>query len=140
MPLQPIIIEKVYNVPVERVWNALTNKEEMRKWYFNVSDFKPEPGFEFQFSGQSDGQEYVHLCKVTDAAVNKKIAYTWTYRDYAGNSHVTFELFDENGSTKVKLIHEGIETFPANLKDFSRESFMGGWTHILNEALAKYLQ
>lgn len=137
---QPIVIEKTYNASVDKVWKALTNKDEMRKWYFNVSDFKPEVGFEFQFSGESDGKEYVHLCKVTEAIPNKKISYTWRYRDYEGNSHLAFELFAEGGKTKLKLTHEGISSFPSDLKDFTRESFMGGWTYFTNEALQKYLK
>ena len=26
---QPIVVEKVYNAPVEKVWNAITDKSEM---------------------------------------------------------------------------------------------------------------
>ena len=141
MQNNPIIIEKTYNAPVAKVWKALADKNEMRKWYFDVSDFKPEVGFEFQFSGKgSDGTEYVHLCKVTEAVPNKKIAYSWVYRDQGGNSLVSFELFDEGGKTRLKLTHNGVETFPSNLKDFARESFIGGWTYFTGEALPKYLE
>jgi uncharacterized protein YndB with AHSA1/START domain len=141
MQNNPIIIEKTYNAPVAKVWKALADKNEMRKWYFDVSDFKPEVGFEFQFSGKgSDGTEYVHLCKVTEAIPNKKIAYTWVYRDLGGDSLLTFELFDESDKTRVKLTHAGLETFPSNLKDFTRESFMGGWNYFTSEALPKYLE
>ena len=49
---QPIIVERTYNAPIEKVWNAITNKDEMKKWYFDLAEFKAEPGFEFQFYGE----------------------------------------------------------------------------------------
>ena len=63
----PIIIEHLFKATAENVWNALTNVDEMRKWYFNVNDFKPILNFEFQFVGQgSKGEKYIHLCKITE--------------------------------------------------------------------------
>ena len=44
-----VVMERSYDAPSQKVWDALTNVEQMRKWYFNVSDFKPEVGFEFEF-------------------------------------------------------------------------------------------
>ena len=32
-------VSVMVNAPVEKVWNALTEKEEMKKWYFDISDF-----------------------------------------------------------------------------------------------------
>jgi len=48
---QPFVIEKTFNAPVQKVWKAITSKEEMKQWYFDIPDFKPEVGFEFQFTG-----------------------------------------------------------------------------------------
>ena len=59
-----ITVEKVFNASVDVVWKALTDKDEMHKWYFNVDNFKPEKGFEFSFAGQGrKGEKYIHLCK-----------------------------------------------------------------------------
>ncbi|HEV7424022.1 MAG TPA: SRPBCC domain-containing protein, partial [Candidatus Paceibacterota bacterium] len=51
MSNQPFIIEQVYDVPVSKVWDAITDNEQMKKWYFQMKDFKPVVGFEFSFSG-----------------------------------------------------------------------------------------
>lgn len=135
-----VTVEKLYNAPVEQVWNALTDKEEMRKWYFNVSDFKPEKGFEFSFEGQgSKGEEYVHTCKVLEVIPNKKLQYSWVYKGYPGYSVVTFELFEEGNTTRLKLTHEGLESFAENGPDFAITSFNGGWNEIVNVMLEKYL-
>lgn len=53
---------------------------------------------------------------------------------------VIFELFPEGQSTRLKLTHEGLETFPADLPDFSRESFAEGWTFIIGTALKEFVE
>jgi uncharacterized protein YndB with AHSA1/START domain len=40
----PIIVEYKVNAPIERVWKALTDKTEMRSWYFDIPDFELETG------------------------------------------------------------------------------------------------
>ena len=63
----PFVIECVFDVPVSRVWDALTLNEQMKKWYFQIADFKPDVGFEFRFIGKADEDiEYLHLCKITE--------------------------------------------------------------------------
>src|SRR5579864_2160691 len=88
---QPFVIERTFDAPVSKVWKALTDKDEMKQWYFDLPDFKPEVGFEFQFTGGKDGRSYLHLCKITKVEVGKKLTYSWRYEGYEGNSFVTFE-------------------------------------------------
>ena len=47
-PDEAIIKEVVINAPASKVWRALTDKEQMKQWYFDVSSFELEAGFEFQ--------------------------------------------------------------------------------------------
>lgn len=139
---EPFIIERTYDAPVEKVWKALTDKNEMKQWYFDLAEFKPEPGFEFQFYGEGkNGEKFLHLCKITDVMKNKKLRYSWRYDGYKGISFVTFELFDEGGKTRLKLTHEGIETFPKTANnDFAKENFAEGWTYITGTSLKEYLE
>lgn len=62
MDKKTLVIERIYEGPIEKVWKALANKDQMKQWYFDVSDFKPEAGFEFQFSAESDGKKFLHKC------------------------------------------------------------------------------
>jgi len=142
MKASPIIIERTYNAPIERVWSALTDKEKMKQWYFDLSDFKPEVGFEFTFPGQGHkGQQYKHLCKITEVIRGKKISYSWRYDGYEGNSMVTFELFSEGkDKTKVRLTHEGVETFFPKSEDLARTSFEGGWTELIGTLLKNFVE
>jgi uncharacterized protein YndB with AHSA1/START domain len=137
--LKPIVMEKILNHSKEKVWRALTDKDQMKQWYFDLSDFKPQVGFEFQFPGQGHkGEKYIHRCVVTEVVLFKRLQYSWAYEGHPGYSIVTFELFDEGTKTKIRLTHEGIETFPKN-PDFAKESFNGGWTELITVLLPQYL-
>src|SRR5919112_493161 len=109
---EPFEIERTYNAPVEKVWKAITDREQMKQWYFDIADFKAEEGFEFQFTGGNEEKTFLHLCKIMEVVPLKKLKHSWRYEGYEGNSFVTWELFDEGNSTRVKLTHEGLETFP----------------------------
>ncbi|HMJ71373.1 MAG TPA: SRPBCC domain-containing protein [Cyclobacteriaceae bacterium] len=138
MSEQPIIVEKVVNAPVSRVWKAITDKKQMKEWYFDVSGFEPKVGFEFQFEGGNEGRTYTHVCKITEIVENKKLQHTWTYKGYEGESVVTWELTDMGGKTKVRLTHRGLETFP-KLPDFDRKNFEKGWTDIVGSLLPDFV-
>ena len=139
---QPIIVERIYNAPIEKVWNAITDKDEMKKWYFDLAEFKPEPGFEFQFYGEGkQGEKFLHLCKVIEVIPKKKLTHSWRYDGYEGDSFVTFELFPEGDKTRLKLTHTGLDTFPsAKDPNFARESFAAGWTDIIGRSLREFVE
>ena len=136
----PVVIERIYNAPVERVWQAITDKAQMKQWYFDIAQFEPRVGFEFSFTGGTEDQTYLHLCKITEVIPYKKLSYTWRYDGYEGNSLVTFELFDEGGKTRLKLTHEGLETFPTTDPNFAKESFAQGWTYIIGTSLPSFVE
>jgi len=141
MDTKPVIVERVYNAPIEKVWKALTNHEQLKKWYFQIKEFKPEIGFKFDFSGgPEDGTQFLHLCEITQVVDEKKIAYTWKYDGYPGNSEVIWELFQEGDQTRLKLSHTGLESFAESGKDFSKENFVGGWNYFVNDALKNFLE
>lgn len=141
MSLQPLIIEKTYQTSLESVWKALTDKNQMKEWYFELQEFKPEVGFEFQFYGGSDDRKFLHLCKVTEVEFLAKLSYTWRYKDYPGQSIVTFELFKEsNNKTRLKLTHTGLESFPQDIENFAIDNFRTGWNFILGESLPNYVE
>lgn len=139
MKHEPVVVERVYQAPVERVWKAITNKDDMKHWYFDIKEFKPEAGFEFQFTGQNEGISFLHLCKIIEVIPGKKLKYSWRYKDHEGNSFVTFELFPEGDKTRVRLTHEGLETFPQT-KDFKKENFQMGWNELIGKLLKEYTE
>jgi uncharacterized protein YndB with AHSA1/START domain len=121
------------------VWRAITTPEDMSRWYFDMKHFKPQAGCEFSFVVQHEGNNYDHRCKITEVITQKKIAYTWRYHGHKGNSLVTFELFADGFKTKLKLTHEGLETFP-KAPQFARNNFVRGWTSLIGSELKDFVE
>jgi uncharacterized protein YndB with AHSA1/START domain len=140
MKTEPVIKEVLLNASASKVWKAITNKDDMKQWYFDFAEFKPEVGFEFQFYGGSDEKKYLHLCKITEVITGKRLTYSWRYDGYPGNSFVTFELFDEAGKTRLKLTHKGIESFGTDNSDLAKENFVEGWNQIIGKSLKEYIE
>lgn len=136
---KPIVIERIFNAPVARVCGALTDADQMRQWYFDLKEFKTQVGFEFEFIVEHEGNNYHHLCRVTEVIPEKKIAYTWCYKGESGDSVVTFELFPEGNKTLLKLTHTGIETFPKT-PAYARKNFEAGWTAIIGSELKQFVE
>jgi len=134
-----IIVERTFKAAAAVVWKALTDKNEMKKWYFDLAEFKAEKGFQFQFKGGPEEKSYTHLCEVTEVIPQKKLTYSWRYEGYEGISFVTFELFEQGAETLLKLTHRGIETFPKH-PHFAKNNFMEGWNYIINTSLKGYLE
>ena len=140
MKNEPLIIERTFNASVERVWKAITSKDDMKQWYFDLAEFKPEVGFEFQFEAGTDEKKWLHECKVTEVMMERKLTYSWRYPGYDGISFVTFELFPEGEKTRLKLTHAGLETFPSDVPELKKENFEFGWNSLIGDSLKKYLE
>src|ERR1700730_8197313 len=136
---EAIVIERTFKAPIAKVWKALADVDQMREWYFDLKEFKPQVGFEFEFVVEHEGNRYHHLCRVTEVVPQKKIAYTWRYKGEPGDSLVTFELFPEGEKTRLKLTHEGLDTFPKTAA-FARENFEKGWTTLIGSELKQFVE
>jgi uncharacterized protein YndB with AHSA1/START domain len=138
---EPIKIERIFDAPIARVWSAITDKDEMKNWYFDVPMFEPIVGCKFKFGGgPSEDNQYLHLCEVTEVIVEKRLTHSWRYDGYAGNSFVTFDLSEIVGKTLLNFSHAGVETFPEDNPDLAKKNFVAGWDHIINISLKNYLE
>ena len=119
------------NTNVEKVWSALTQPEEMRNWYFSISDFEATEGavFDFivSFTDESGEHKFRHLFKILEVIPDEKLSHTW-------------ELAPGEESTTVTLMHEGNESFlDEGSNYFTAESYTAGWDDIL-QGLKEYLE
>ena len=136
----PVIVEQDFEKSTSVVWNAITDVDEMRNWYFdNIPDFKAEVGFNTQFLVESGGRRFVHLWEVTEVETLNKVVYNWKFEGYPGDSYVSFEVSGDDESSQLRVTAEVQESFPRNIPEFTRESCMGGWTYFINQRLKAYL-
>jgi uncharacterized protein YndB with AHSA1/START domain len=136
---EPLIVERTFNAPAAKVWHAITTAEAMSQWYFKLSQFKPVVGFEFQFAVEHEGTKFLHFCQVKEVKTEKKLSYSWRYDGFEGDSLVTFELFAEGSKTRVRLTHEGLDSFP-KLPSFARANFTAGWTALIGDCLKQFVE
>lgn len=136
----PVIVEQTFNASIVKVWEAITELNQMKQWFFeNIGSFEAKVGFETQFEVHVENRTFTHLWKITEVIPHKKITYNWKYKEYEGDSFVTFELFKKNSQVELKLTHTVVEEFPNNIPEFSRESCLGGWNYFIKEQLRNYL-
>ena len=137
----PIVVEQVFNRPVSEVWKAITQTDQMTEWFFdNIPDFKAKVGFKTQFKVKTPSGNFLHLWKITEVIPQQKLVYNWKYKDFIGNSFVTFKLFNLSGKTKLRVKTNVIEDFDQSIPEFKRESCLGGWNYFIKERLLTYLE
>ena len=140
MKSEPVVKEVLLKTPALKVWKAITEKEQMKEWYFDLKEFKPEVGFEFQFEGGPDDRIYLHICKITEVVPVKRLSYSWRYNGYPGDSLVTFELFEDGTKTRLKLTHKNLESFGTENPDFAKENFVEGWNMIIGKNIKEFVE
>jgi len=136
-----LVVQTEYAVPIETVWAALTQLEQLRKWFFTqIPEFNAEVGFHTEFDVKAPSRVFRHMWTLTEVDAPHRITYRWWYDDLPGKAYVTFELVAKSDTvTSCKVINSVVENFPDEYPEFTRESAEGGWNYFINEALKEYL-
>jgi uncharacterized protein YndB with AHSA1/START domain len=142
MENQTIVVENTYHAPIERVWKAITDIEQMKQWFVQgLREFKPKVGFVSRFEFECHGKQLIYVWKVTEATPPHKISYEWAFEGYEGNSLVTFELLEKGETTHIKLTHTGLETFRAELhQELPVSLYINGWGTYIGELLKDFVE
>jgi uncharacterized protein YndB with AHSA1/START domain len=137
---EPVVVEQTFNVPVEDVWNAITEAARMQQWFFSeMNEFEPTVGFETQFDVECEGKHYLHLWKITEVIPQQRIVYDWRYEGWPGQGLVVWEVEATSDGAKLTLTNTAVEAFPEDDPNFSRESGEAGWQYFINDRLPSYL-
>jgi uncharacterized protein YndB with AHSA1/START domain len=133
--MRPIVMERVFAYPPERLWRALTDREALAEWLME-NDFQPVLNHEFQFRTKpGPGFDGIVHCRVTELDAPRCLAYTW-----AGGGHQTvvkWTLEPVSGGTRVRLEHSGFQGIGGFLMRFFLSS---GWNRKLAERLIAHLE
>ena len=125
--------ETKINAPVSKVWDVLTNPEQIKKYFFGtnaISDWKV--GSPLEFKGEWEGKEYHDKGTILKSEKNKLFQYTYLSsmsgkEDIPENyATVTYELSAKNGSTTLKILQDGNET------QESKQHSEQNWSYVLN--------
>ena len=136
----PIVVEELFNQPVNKVWKTITDVSEMRHWFFdNIPDFNAEVGFYIEFNVSSGERNFGHQWKITEVEPLKKIVYDWSYAEYTGKGIVVFELFENKNQTKLRVTSYNMDSFPKDIPEFKRESCTAGWNYFIKQNLKDFL-
>jgi len=138
-----IVLERTYNAPIEVVWRAITDREQLKQWYFDFpKEFKLEVGQSFDWhAGDNEHNQWLHRGKMVEIVPGKKLVHTWEYPGYSGTSTVSWELSSVDAkTTKLLFTHLFNIPFDPTMDVFKRENFVQGWDHILNKGLVEFLQ
>ncbi|KGL58520.1 SRPBCC family protein [Polaribacter sp. Hel1_85] len=136
----PIVVKIETNASKEKIWQAITEVNQMTKWFFEkIPDFEAKVGFETSFNVKSTTRDFYHQWKVKEVMLYERISYAWNYKDIIGESLSVFEIEDVDGKSILTISCFGLESLPKNIPEFTRESCLGGWNYFANR-LKEYLE
>lgn len=147
-----LVINRIFNAPVELVWKAWTNPEHMMRWWGPKGFTSPVCKLDFRVGGK------YHFCMTSPGGQNfwntgickeiipfKKIVWTDSFADEKGNKvpasyygmdDIPGELFvtilfeDQGGKTKLTIRHQGIPA--GEMNDMTN----AGWNESLDKLAA----
>lgn len=134
-----LVLEREFEAPVETVFDFVTRKENLLKWWGPEGLTVPEETLDFTRPGpwhsvmvNADGQRFKVSGEVREVKAPNLVAFTWGWHDETDarghESTVTFEVSDAgDGKTKFTLTHEGLAD------DESATNHEGGWTSSLRK-------
>lgn len=142
MEVSVFIIKRVYQAPVDLVWEVITKREHLKNWYFDFTeDWKLSIGAVFEWeAGDTESKLWLHRGEMLDIVDQKLLKHSWEYPGYSGYSVLSWNLQAlNNTTTEIELTHDFTIPFDVTVKAFDRSNFEAGWTHILSINLQEYL-
>lgn len=130
--------EKVFNHPIETVWDAISKAEEISAWFIQA-DFKAEVGYQYTFTSEPNEKGCTTISGVVKEANPYVLVYTWIVADTKVETTVTWTLESVDNGTKLHLEHSGISNYEGETAIAMFESFNGGWDNCIN-LLTDYLK
>ncbi|MEX0621639.1 MAG: SRPBCC domain-containing protein [Candidatus Woykebacteria bacterium] len=113
--------------PVQKVWRALVDPEEIAGWGAGPAVMSEQKDVEFKLWG---GDIYG---RNTQVVKNKKITQDWYAGDWKHPSKVTIELASQQDKTKVTLHQE-------NVPEDEFKEINDGWDRYYFGEIKKYLE
>src|SRR5262245_8792399 len=122
-----IVFEVDYPHPIERVWRALTEPDQIAQWLME-NDFAPRVGHRFtlrEIPPPREWRGYVD-CEVVTVEPPHRLVYTWDGGS-TPPTQVSYALSAIPGGTRLRLEHTGFAA-GGEWGMTVRDILAGGWT------------
>ena len=131
-------IKRLIKAPRDRVYAAWTNPAQLKQWFGPenvqtrelVADARVGGKFRWDLTN-SEGEKMTCRGEYRELQPGKKIVFTWQWEDDETwenhTSIVTVELYDRDGDTELRLIHEQLPN------EESRDGHTRGWNSALDK-------
>ena len=129
---KPVLdIERRYDAPPERVWQAWTDPQALSRWFgpgdegsVTHADLDVRPGGRYTIAFRTpDGEEHRVSGAYDEVAAPRKLSFSWAWQSTPERvSFVTVTLHAEGRGTRMSLRHERF------FDQAARDNHMRGWT------------
>jgi len=128
-----LVIERTFTAPVEMIWRAWTDRDELLKW-FCPSDFKvafceldPRVGGEWRSGMESpEGEKHIAHGRIVSMDPPRKLVMTHQWEKEDGGvkpeTTITVEIVEQGNHSKMTFTQEGFWSIEA--RDMHNE----GWS------------
>lgn len=139
-----LTVRRSYPAARERLFEAWTDPEIMRKWFSPEGLTNPAVDVDLRVGGAyriemlgPDGRRPVAIGTYKEVTHPERLVFTWGWEEASDEAHtgetvVTVEFFDQDGNTEVVITHGGFATEDACT------GHEQGWTSTL-EGLARVI-
>jgi uncharacterized protein YndB with AHSA1/START domain len=113
------------DAPRDRVFHALTDVDELKRWWITDGISEPRPGgrFRYEWKMADPSNDHVQEGTYDEVVDGERVGFPWA--GPGGDSHVTLALSESSGGTQVSLVHEGISA------EDQYERYEQGWQGFL---------
>jgi len=131
-------IKRLIKAPPDRVYAAWTDPTQLKHWFGPekaqtrdlIVDVRVGGKFRWDLTN-SEGEKMICRGEYRELQPDKKIVFTWQWEDDEDwQNHisvVTVELYERDGDTELRLIHEQLPN------EESRDGHTGGWNSALDK-------
>lgn len=103
-----ISIEELFPVPIESVWQALTDPQMITRWLMTVEGFEARVGARFILRDPpSPGFRGYVECEVLELSPPRRMVWSWSSSAQSGLTRVVIELNAYGEQTRLTPRHTG---------------------------------
>ena len=136
--MDSIEITKTIDAQPESVFRALTDADELTRWWPTGAESDPRSGgaFEYRFEfSQEPERNHVYSGTYYEISPNRRLAYPWQGK--LGETRVEVTVEPAHGGTEVRLVHSGLGDGEEWVE--WRQLHLDGWSFFLDN-LKAYLE